>query len=492
MNNGGFLGFGRGAPTSDTAISRYVQSPVYYNSTTIRPPPGTKKIHVWLVGGGGGAGSWRRQRGHSHHNDYGQHAYSEATSEAGGGGFGGAALFELPVTTEPIVLTVGAGGAGPTGVGGASTITIGGVMFAKVGGGASGAGFNDANQFSFGVGGRFGGGGSGGTRQTSSSLHNGIQHVYHANYGTGSGGGEPPNSARGGALMLSWLYPEGNTAWRDTGHNASQAQSEFPNYVNLTVEGMGDVKVPGSFVMPGPTTPLQAPYNIAHATQGHHSYSYVTGVSGTSNSYTALYPFPLGTAFKPLINRDRTRNQHHDNHHGSHQTQGSGSSVKRGAFGWFGAGGWGGSGTDPQQTENQAEPNGFGAGGGAGGGQGNHGGGGGGPNLHQDSHNPAIGFTQSPGTGGSFTSTPHLWGLRTGQTTGPGGAGLFTPVTGQNGGAGGGGAGVQSSTQGTQQHTPGAQNPGWYTAYPHETAQGGRAQGAPTGGGGAAVFRFYL
>jgi len=436
MNNGGFLGFGKGAPNLATPIARYIQSPVYYSSITIKAPPGTKQIHAWLVGGGGGTGSNHKTATQmpQYHQDH-----QEGFSTPGGGGFGGAACFDLPVTTDPIVVTIGAGGAGA--VGGTSSITIGGMVYAQIGGGAPG---NHGDR------GYFGGGGGGGIFQGSNTHRAEYQQTSGStHFGYGTAGGEPPYSNRGGPRVLSWLYPEGQ---RDPGTSPSH------------VPGMPFFLSGGAHLQGG----TQA--NPSHA-PGHHQ-------SAITHIGIPLLPVPIGSAVKALDNR--SQQQASPNEHTSNSTA-------AGRNGWFGAGGFGAS------AGTQATPLGYGAGGGAGshstGGAGNHGGGGGGPgnNYNHATFNPFGGV----GAGGSFPSTPHLWGLRTGQASGSGGAGLFTNSTTQNGGAGGGGAGGQNQTQGSQQQHSNTDH--WAgQAQQHSHTGGGITQGTPTGGGGCAVFRFYI
>lgn len=459
MNNGGFLGFGRGAPNLATPIARYIQSPVYYSSTTVIPPPGTKQIHCWLVGGGGGG-----SKGQNHNTSYGHNQHHSHQHYGGGGGFGGAACFDIPVTTDPLVVTIGAGGTSGSS-GGQSRITIAGMIVAQVGGGA-GTSANEVHTLN-GGGARYGGSGAGGG--VNASGHWSYDHHNETwNPGTGIGqvnpsgghaGGEPPGAGKGGSRVISWIYSDPVTMWRGNytwlGAGASTlAPYNHPAY---------------SFLRPSATTlaTLQGAYGGQHgATQIQQA--------------TTTIPFPWGTAINGPL------------HTGSNPSAGV---VLNGGSGtgYFGAGGHGGGGQHIAEVQGTHSPGhhtahvpsmhknaqaAYGGGGGGGGGQGYEGGGGGGAHVPGYPHGPA--FAGSAGQGGSFPNTPHLWGLRTGQATSTGGAGLFLPSTTATGAAGGGGAGA-NTTFASQQGSVHNDTP-WHTT----------TGGPDAGGSGCAVFRFYI
>jgi len=119
MNPGTFQGAGTGSALG--TISRYIQTPTILTSQTIAVPPGTQRIEALLCGGGGGAG---RQ-------------------QSGGGGFGGVGVFLIPITGQPLVVTIGAGGVGQTATvtqtaGSPTYVTSGKIMYAAIGGGGAG------------------------------------------------------------------------------------------------------------------------------------------------------------------------------------------------------------------------------------------------------------------------------------------------------------------------------------------------------------------
>ena len=164
MNPGTFIGPGTGVAAN--TVGRYIQTPTISTSQTIPVPAGVKRIEALLVGGGGGGSAGGNIGG-------------------GGGGFGGAGVFEIPITGQPLVITVGAGGAvynagSPTSVSSANT------KYAEIGGGGNGA---DLGAVVAARGARSGGGGGGGTQLTDP-------------YRLGGSGGSPPIG------MLLWSpYP---------------------------------------------------------------------------------------------------------------------------------------------------------------------------------------------------------------------------------------------------------------------------------------------
>lgn len=131
MNFGTFQGAGAGAAPG--AITRYTQTSTLLNSTTIAVPNGVKRIEALLCGGGG----------------YGSY---------GGGGFGGCAVIQIPITGNNQVLSVviGAGATGTSAAGSPTYVVSAGTRYAEVGGGGSGD--NNGSQKN----GRSGGGGAGG------------------------------------------------------------------------------------------------------------------------------------------------------------------------------------------------------------------------------------------------------------------------------------------------------------------------------------------
>jgi hypothetical protein len=229
MNPGTFQGAGTGV-VSGGAISGFQQTPVILSSQTITPPAGTKQIHALLAGGGGGGGG-----------DFDYDPGQGYVIFGNGGGFGGCAIFNIPVTTDPLQVIVGAGGAGgirstywPScvgGGGGATMVRSGGVTWARVGGGGGGS-----SGFTTGGVGRFGGGGGAGC-------------AYSWNYNdgyAGGNGGEPPIGQ-----MLWYLYPPANpnSAWyRDTGIGYSSTQQVgFPQIPQGTGFNMSAQGSPGYF-----------------------------------------------------------------------------------------------------------------------------------------------------------------------------------------------------------------------------------------------------
>jgi hypothetical protein len=201
MNPGTFQGPGTGVVAG--TISRYIQTPVLFTSQTIAVPPGTQRIEALLVGGGGAG-----------------------TSEGAGGGFGGSAIIEIPVTGSPLQVVIGAGG---TGTNSASTNTAGsptyvisaGTRYAEVGGGGCGVSGNNTiglagSRFN----GRSGGGGGGGRYTESTSL----DVTSYA----GSGGGPPI-----GNLLWS-IYPAGSSQY------ITPSSSNFSNvYIPVYAPGIG-------------------------------------------------------------------------------------------------------------------------------------------------------------------------------------------------------------------------------------------------------------
>ena len=94
MNPGTFQGAGTGALGG--SITRYTQTPTISTSQTISLPNGVQRIEALLVGGGGSGAS---------------------STIDGAGGFGGAAIIEIPVTGSSLNVVVGAGGGGAGGNG---------------------------------------------------------------------------------------------------------------------------------------------------------------------------------------------------------------------------------------------------------------------------------------------------------------------------------------------------------------------------------------
>lgn len=124
-------------------ISGYTTSATFSTNQTVTVPPGTKRIEALLCGGGGGGGG----------------ATTGGAAEGGAGGFGGCHLYELPVISTSIDITVGAGGAGGAGVtglpgasGGTTKVVMLGTTYAAVGGGGGGCGVagNNPNEALFG------------------------------------------------------------------------------------------------------------------------------------------------------------------------------------------------------------------------------------------------------------------------------------------------------------------------------------------------------
>jgi len=121
MNPGTFQGAGLGSPLG--TISRYIQTPTIRTSQTISVPPGTQRIEALLCGGGGSGGT--------------------NTSYGSGGGFGGCAIVEIPITGSPLQVVIGAGGAGRVNSGngnpGSPTYVVSaGTRYGEVGGGGAG------------------------------------------------------------------------------------------------------------------------------------------------------------------------------------------------------------------------------------------------------------------------------------------------------------------------------------------------------------------
>lgn len=184
MNLGTFLGPGRGLAAGDGSIAKYVQTPLLTTSTYINVPPGTKRIEALLVGGGGGG-----TQGSAHDydgNPEGEHpriAYGYHTA-----GFGGAAIFLIPVTGpgQRLRVTIGAGGA--AGVAGGTTSIHDdkdGQAWGEVGGGGASTGQGQMGGF----------GGTGG------------QHHNHWGYPWG------PLSTGHIAGGIGGFRPNGNMIW---------------------------------------------------------------------------------------------------------------------------------------------------------------------------------------------------------------------------------------------------------------------------------------
>lgn len=231
MNHGTFPGMGMSVPRE--AIAGFQQTSVITSSQAITPPPGTKQIHALLVGGGGGGGG-----------DLNYDPGNGLVVYGNGGGFGGCAIFNIPVTTDPLQLIIGAGGVGGIysdfwpncvgGNGGTTMVRSGGITWARIGGGGGGGG---GLQGAAGAGaGRFGGGGGAGS-------------VFSWNYSggyIGGNGGEPPIGQ-----MLWYLYPPANpnASWyRDTtiGYSSTQHVG-FPQIPQGTGFNMSAQGSPGYF-----------------------------------------------------------------------------------------------------------------------------------------------------------------------------------------------------------------------------------------------------
>jgi hypothetical protein len=183
MNPGTFQGAGSGT-TGGAAITSYQQTPIILSSQTITAPPGTKRIEALLVGGGGGGGADGNIEG-------------AGPWYAGGGGFGGAAIFLIPVNPDPYQIIIGAGGTGVVPVSGAtgnvgsvSTIQQGGIVYARIGGGGGGSSYVGVSA------GRLGGGGGGGSYRDW-DIYGNPPFAY-----PGGAGGEPPMGQ-----MIWSLYP---------------------------------------------------------------------------------------------------------------------------------------------------------------------------------------------------------------------------------------------------------------------------------------------
>lgn len=182
MNPGTFEGVDVGAVTVDS-VTKYTQTPTILSSQTIQVPSGVKRIEALLCGGGG-----------------------EGLSDGGGGGFGGLAVIEIPITGQPLQVVIGAGAAGYSSDPGSPTyIVSAGTRYAEVGGGGT-AGYIETNPT--GRNGRSGGGGAGG----------GTFYGIDANTVGGNGGGPPIGK-------LIWtLYPQDNsTTTTQANSNAAPA-----------------------------------------------------------------------------------------------------------------------------------------------------------------------------------------------------------------------------------------------------------------------------
>ena len=131
MNTGLIAIGGQAIGGSDSSIIRFEQTPIFTSSITINHRAGAKRIEALLCGGGGGGGS------------------------GCGGGFGGLAVLEIPVTGQPLQITIGAGGAGGSSGarGGTTTVSSAGTILAAVGGGGGG------NNSGAAINGSYGGGG---------------------------------------------------------------------------------------------------------------------------------------------------------------------------------------------------------------------------------------------------------------------------------------------------------------------------------------------
>ena len=140
-------------------ITGYTQSSTLTVSGSLAVPLNTQRIEALVVGGGG-----------------------DGSTFESGGGFGGAAVIEIPVTGESLVITIGAGGS----PGSSSTVASAGTIYARVGGGGVGG-------TATGGAGNFGGGGGGGASAPSAS--------------SGGAGGGPPI----GNLLWS-IYPSAEGA----------------------------------------------------------------------------------------------------------------------------------------------------------------------------------------------------------------------------------------------------------------------------------------
>lgn len=106
--NHGFFGFPAPVNFSENVVKQFFSSGAY----TIQP--GTKKLHIFAIGGGGGGGGGAR--------------YPSPSQSYGGGGGGGAAfilhefnVFDLGGAGQTLFITVGAGGSGGAAATGNST-----------------------------------------------------------------------------------------------------------------------------------------------------------------------------------------------------------------------------------------------------------------------------------------------------------------------------------------------------------------------------------
>ena len=150
-------------------ITRYTQTGTLLSSCTIAVPPGTKRIEALLCGGGGGS-----------------------VNAVAGGGFGGIAVIEIPITGQPLQVVIGAGAAYLSASPGSPTYVVSaGTRYGEVGGGGTSSTGGGANKN-----GRSGGGGAGG--------------------GTGVGGSDPADTygGNGGGPPIGKLiwtaYPQDN------------------------------------------------------------------------------------------------------------------------------------------------------------------------------------------------------------------------------------------------------------------------------------------
>lgn len=125
MNPSTYQGFGSGVVGAG-AITSFQQTGPFFSSFNFTLPVGTKRFEALLVGGGGGAAS-----------DY-VDPYGNGNGYSGGGGFGGLAIFNIPIYLDEYSLLIGAGGV-LGGNGGTTSLQIGSAILARVGGGGFGA-----------------------------------------------------------------------------------------------------------------------------------------------------------------------------------------------------------------------------------------------------------------------------------------------------------------------------------------------------------------
>lgn len=245
MNPGTFQGAGTG--TAIGTVSKYVQTSPITSTRTISVPPGTQRIEALICGGGGAGGST-------------------------GGGFGGMGVFLIPVTGQPLVVTIGAGGtwSGGAGTRGSPTyITSANTVYALIGGGAGGMGGNTSTYFP-----GPGGGGTGGYNQDigspggaapvgqllwSSSNPNGLtnlrwktvwlaggggQNVSISGYGSGGNGGEPSAQDYDPGTQVTTVYANlqpqyGQLGGGNGGHSYYYQPYQTTNQTALPGTGAG-------------------------------------------------------------------------------------------------------------------------------------------------------------------------------------------------------------------------------------------------------------